>query len=106
MPRVVVTDLADADTARITHDITREAGHQVAGKYTDRIERLYEKRADYPESCQARPGLGAHIRVGVVYPYLVIYRYIRGNDTVSIIRVVDGRRKLTRKLVLGWSNEP
>ena len=78
MPRVVVTELADADTARITHDIAREAGHQVAGKYSDRIERLYEKLADYPESCQAAPRARrpTYASVGIVYPYLVIYRYV------------------------------
>jgi plasmid stabilization system protein ParE len=31
----------------------------------------------------------------------VIYRHARGEDTVSIIRVLDGRRKITRKLVQG-----
>jgi toxin ParE1/3/4 len=101
MARVVITDLADADTADILEEITREAGHRIARKYNARIESLYERLADHPESCQARPKLGAHIRVGVVYPYLVIYRHVSGDDTVSIIRVVSGRRKLTRKLLHG-----
>jgi toxin ParE1/3/4 len=99
MARVVVTDLADADTAKILEELTREAGHRVAGKYNARLEKIYERLADHPESYQARPKLGAHIRVGVVYPYLVIYRHARGEDTASIIRVVDGRRKITRKLL-------
>jgi toxin ParE1/3/4 len=48
----------------------------VASQYNARIEVLYDKLADFPESCQTRPRLGAHIRVGVVDPYLVIYRYL------------------------------
>jgi toxin ParE1/3/4 len=101
MARVIITDLADADTARILEYLTREAGHRVATKYVARLEGLYETIASHPESCQARPKLGAHIRAGVVHPYLVIYRHARGEDRVSIIRVLDGRRKITRKLVQG-----
>jgi toxin ParE1/3/4 len=52
-----------------------------------------------PESCQARPNLGAHVRVGVMHPYLAIYRYATGSDTVSIIRILHGRRKITRQLL-------
>jgi toxin ParE1/3/4 len=77
MARVIVTDAADADTAKILEQILRDAGPRTASKYNARIESLYRRLADHPESCQARPQLGAHIRVGV-YPYLVIYRHARG----------------------------
>ena len=101
MARVIVTDLADADTAKMLTDIASDAGFLVAIKTNARIEDLYERLADHPESCQARPELGAHIRVGVVFPYLVIYRHITGGDTVSIIRIIHGRRKITRKILRG-----
>ena len=99
--RVIITDLADADTAEILAGIAREAGYRAAEKYNFRIERLYDRLAEHPDSCEARPRLGAHIRVGVVVPYLVIYRHAIGDDTVSIVRVVHGRRKITRKLLQG-----
>ncbi len=101
MARVIVSDLADADTARILGDIAREAVHLVAAKYNARIEMLYDTLADFPESRQPRPKLGAHIRVGVVSPYLVIYRYAKSDDTISIIRVAHGRRELSRKFSRG-----
>jgi plasmid stabilization system protein ParE len=101
MTRVIVTELADADTAEILADITREAGYRAAEKYNLRIESLYDRLAEHPDSYEARPKLGAHIRVGVVVPYLVIYRHAAGEDTVSIVRVVHGRRKITRKLLHG-----
>jgi toxin ParE1/3/4 len=85
--------------AGILSNIAREAGYSVASKYHTLIERLYAKLADYPEGFQTRPKLGPHVRVGIVYPYLVIYRHVRGEDTVSIVRVVDGRRKITRELL-------
>ena len=101
MVRVIVTDLADADTAKIMDELARDAGPLVASDYNARIEALYERLANAPEGYQARPKLGANIRVGVVFPYLVIYRYLKSDDTVSIIRVIDGRRNITRRLVRG-----
>jgi len=73
----------------------------VASHYIADIEALYDNLADFPESCQARPKLGAHIRVGVVVPYIVVYRYLKADDTVSIIRVAHGRRSITRKFLHG-----
>ena len=99
--RVVVSDLADADTAKMLDDITREAGYLVAGRYNADLENLYERLADYPDSCQARSELGAHVRVGMVHPYLVIYRHPKGSDTVGIVRILHGSRRITRKLLKG-----
>lgn len=99
MARVIVSDLADEDTAAMLGDIAREAGHLVADRYNAELGSLFDRLADYPESCQTRPNLGAHVRVGVMHPYLVIYRYAIGSDTVSIVRILHGRRKITRKLL-------
>ena len=97
--RVIVTDLADADTAQILDEIIREAGYRAADKFNARVEDLYDRLGSHPDSCQARPKLGANIRVGVVHPYLVIYRHAEGADTASIIRIIHGRRKITRRLL-------
>jgi toxin ParE1/3/4 len=42
-----------------------------------------------------RGNLGSDIRIGVVPPYLVIYRHAKSDDTVTVLRVVQGRRKNT-----------
>jgi toxin ParE1/3/4 len=73
MANVIITDPADADTAMISEGLTRNAGARVAEAYNAKFEHLYDQLADHPGSCQARPNLDAHIRVGVVNPYLVIY---------------------------------
>jgi len=57
--------------------------------------------AAFPESCQARPSLGPNIRVGVVTPYLVIYRYLESKEQVSVIRIVHGRRNITQEVLRG-----
>jgi toxin ParE1/3/4 len=90
--RVIVTDLADADTAQILDEMDREAGYRAADRFNARVEDLYDRLGSHPDSCQARPKLGPNIRVGVVHPYL-------GVDTASIIRIIHGRRKITRRLL-------
>lgn len=61
MTRVIVTDLADADTAEILAEIAREAGYRAAEKYNFRIESLYDRLAEHPDSCEARAeARGAH----------------------------------------------
>ncbi|HEY5225999.1 MAG TPA: type II toxin-antitoxin system RelE/ParE family toxin [Methylovirgula sp.] len=101
MVRIVVTALADADVADILADLNSEAGSVTAERFNARFERLYERLADHPDSGPLRPILGSHIRIGVVFPYIVIYRHVEGADTVSLIRVLHGRRRFTRKLLRG-----
>jgi toxin ParE1/3/4 len=38
--------------------------------------------------------LGKEIRVGIVFPYLVIYRHSVADDTVTVLRVIHGRRNI------------
>jgi toxin ParE1/3/4 len=43
--------------------------------------------------------LGSNIRIGIVSPYIVIYRHSEGDDTVTLLRIVHGRRKITGKML-------
>jgi toxin ParE1/3/4 len=90
--RVVVSELADADLAAIIPVIAREAGVATAEKYARRFESLFDRLAAYPECCPIRRNLGPNIRVGVVFPYIVVYRREDADDLVSIIRTLHGRR--------------
>jgi toxin ParE1/3/4 len=99
--RVIVSELADADTKDILAEIEREAGCSIAAKYNARFEKLYDRLAEHPESCEAHPELGAHIRVGVITPYLVIYHYNGTARVVRVIRVLHGRRRVTSGLLHG-----
>ena len=99
MLHVVISDLAKADTLEILRRLAEVAGYAVAEKYADRFDRLYDRLAVNPEIYQARRRLGPGVRIAVVFPYLVAYRYRRGGATLSIVRVVHGRRRLTRSLL-------
>jgi toxin ParE1/3/4 len=55
--------------------------------------------AEHPDSGAPRPALGANIRIGLVSPYLIIYEHDAKPDTVTILRIVHGRRKITGALL-------
>jgi toxin ParE1/3/4 len=99
MARVVVTSAADADTCEIQTYLARNAGAVVASRYTMLFERLYERLAEYPDSGALRPALGHNIRVGVVAPFIVMYRHERDADTVTVLRIVHGRRRIAGNLL-------
>ncbi len=60
---------------------------------------LYDRLAEHPDSGAPRPGLGTDIRIGIVLPYIVIYRHHEADDIVTVLRVLHGRRNITAKLI-------
>lgn len=99
MAHLEVTIRAAFDTAAIATMLTDNAGAAVASRYLREIDALYERLIMFPQSGMRRQSLGRDIRIGVVDPYVVIYRYRL--DTVTVLRVLDGRRNITRRLVRG-----
>jgi toxin ParE1/3/4 len=95
MARVVIAATADADTAGILTYLALKAGKRIAVKYAELFEKLYDRLAVHPAIGALRPALGRNIRIGIVSPYIVIYRYTDNDDTVMVLRVVDGRRRIS-----------
>lgn len=91
--------MADQDMDDIIAYLDIEAGPSTADKYTALIEANYTQLADYPESGALRPKLGGAVRIGIVAPYIVIYEYMAAVDTVTILRIVHGSRRITAKLL-------
>jgi len=104
MARVIVSLLAQADTGYIAADLTDKAGHNVAAKYLASFEAIYERLAAHPDSGAPRPAIGRHVRIGIASPYIVIYEHDKASDTVTIFRVVHGRRRITGKMLLIGDN--
>jgi toxin ParE1/3/4 len=46
MPRVIITTLADANTAEILADLFDRAGQVVADKFNARFETMYDRLAE------------------------------------------------------------
>jgi toxin ParE1/3/4 len=103
MAQVILSDAADADTEDIFADLSAKAGQRTAAKYDRNFDRLYERLSDHPAIGAPRPGLGQGVRIGIVRPYIVIYRHDRANDEVTILRLVHGRRRITLALLGGAS---
>jgi toxin ParE1/3/4 len=98
MAGLIVSAQAELDPAAIVAMLTDKVGAGVATRYRRDFEDLFERLAMFPKSGARRPGLGRDARIGVVAPYVVVYDYQR--DTVMNLRIIDGRRNITRRLVL------
>lgn len=99
MAKVTISVRAQGDLQELLIDLGSRAGTSVTTRYQTDIYEFFSHVAAFPESCQARPRLGKDIRLGVVSPYSVLYRYDRNADHVLIIRILHGRRRLTRRLL-------
>jgi len=99
MARIIVTESASADQAAILDDLNAKAGARTAVRFRSLFGSLYDRLTSHPEIGALRPALGANIRVGVVWPYLVIYQYAQEHDAVTVLRIVHGRRKITGRML-------
>jgi plasmid stabilization system protein ParE len=99
MTRLVVTADAAADTDDILAFLVREAGAGVAAKYAGQFRATLERLLLWPESGAPRPHLGEAVRIAVVSPYVLIYEYDRGDDTLALLRILHGRRNITDQLL-------
>jgi len=106
MAHVVVTDAASFDQAGILTDLHDKAGITTVVKFRLLFKELYDLLARHPEIGALRPALGAGIRIGIVPPYVVFYRYDRGGDIVRILRLLHGRRRVTRASLTGRDPAP
>ena len=91
MARVAARPRATADIVRY---LRHHAGSAFSDKYRGDFRTAFRRLADYPESGSPRPALGHEIRIVTVRPYVVLHRFDRARDTVFVLRVLHGRRRL------------
>lgn len=99
MARVLLTSLADADIDSVIADLGARAGRRTAEKYVAAFDQLFLRLAEYPLSGSPRKILGPHIRVALVWPYVVIYDYQQTGDVVMILRILYGHREISRRIL-------
>ncbi len=90
--RIAFTARAYADLGVIQLYLAEPARSYVATKDDHDFETLFDRLRDHPLSGAPRSALGRNIRIGVVSPYIVIYRYSGG--IVLVLRVIDRRRRI------------
>ena len=62
--------------------------------------------SDIPKAAHRARKLGPTVRIGVVFPYVVFYRYAAADDAVLVLRVLNGRRKITRRVLQQPRSQP
>jgi toxin ParE1/3/4 len=97
MTRVIVSALADSDRSNIIEYLAANAGHATAGRYNAAFKATFERLADFPDSGSPRQALGPSTRIALVHPFVVIYDHV--DDTVTILRILHGKRNITRDLM-------
>ena len=97
MTLVVVSPKADADVDLMLERLQALAGPAVMRRYVQELDAIYERLAQFPDSGARRGSLGPHARIAVLSPYVIVYEHVNG--MVTIVRVLDGRRNITRRLV-------
>jgi plasmid stabilization system protein ParE len=97
MTRFVVTARAGIDVREILERLSDLAGPSVAERYARDLRAIYERLMMFPASGARRSSLGPFARIAVRDPYVVVYDHV--GEEVRIIRVLDGRRNITRRLV-------
>jgi toxin ParE1/3/4 len=99
MARLRLAPAAARDLQKITDDIVAAAGTPVALSFVGRMRRSLEGLVSFPGMGRLRPGFGPGVRSWVLYPYVAFYRQV-GSD-IEVIRILHGRRRLTRRSLRG-----
>jgi plasmid stabilization system protein ParE len=99
MTRVVLASLASLDQTYSLADLNTKAGKLTAEKFRRLFSALFRRLSDHPYSGVVRPDLGPNIRIGVVKHFVIIYRYREDDDVVTVLRLIDGRQDISKRLL-------
>ena len=99
MTRLVVSQEAEAVLGGILDYLELRAGAQTAAGYAERFRRTILLLVDFPAIGTLRSKLGQETRIAVVYPYILIYDFNPQVDTLVLLRIVHGRRNISKRLV-------
>ncbi|HEX4043041.1 MAG TPA: type II toxin-antitoxin system RelE/ParE family toxin [Xanthobacteraceae bacterium] len=99
MTHLVVTPQADADASTILAYLNSQAGSRVAETFARRFRETLTRLLQFPETGAPCPVFGPQARIAIVQPYLMIYDFIRADDTVTLLRILHGRRHITHRLL-------
>ena len=97
MARLRYTELARKDLRKIWFQIAEDSISK-ADAVVDRITSRCLRLVDFPESGPSRPGIAGDVRIVVVERWLATYRVTPNG--VQIVRIADGRRDLSRLVLL------
>lgn len=95
MADVVVTSPAVNDVDDILFYLLRHGGQAAVDSRRSKFEAAIRFLGTFPRIGAPRPRLGRGIRLLVASPYVVLHRYEPASDTVFVLRILHGRRRLS-----------
>lgn len=95
MATVDVAPRAAADVDGILVDQHGRGGRAAAARRQAEFNAAVRQLAHHPESGRRRPDIGPGLRSVLIHPYVLIYSYDPATDTVFVLRVLHGRRRLS-----------
>lgn len=98
MAKLIVSTEAQADVDEILTYLEHAAGPLVTLRYGERFLIAFRHLMDFPETGARRPQFGVDMRIWVIAPYVVFYRFAPADETIRVLRVLHGRRNITRQL--------
>jgi toxin ParE1/3/4 len=96
-PRVALFASGGRDLEKINTDISAAGGEAVARNFLARLRASLEKLPDFPRLGRQRPRFGRGVRSWAYAPYIAFYRAT--GEGVEIIRIIHGRRRITRETI-------
>jgi plasmid stabilization system protein ParE len=99
MATLIVSAQAGLDAAAAVAFLAEKAGSGGGARHAGDIEYLFERLMMFPASRARRPALGRAPRISIITPCIVIYDHPA--DDVIALRILDGRRNITRRLACG-----
>ena len=99
MTRLVISAKIKVDIAEIASQLEEKAGRATAERYLLQFARATRRLMEMPRCGASRPVLGLLTRRIVIRPYLLIYDYDHVEDTVILLRILHGRRRVTSAMV-------
>ena len=96
-PRYVLSFAAQRDLESLFDWIAGDTGPQAAAGALRRIAHKFEVLAAMPRIGRVQNGLDGAPRTFAVWPWIIFYTSADDGSGVLILRVVDGRRDLSRQ---------
>jgi plasmid stabilization system protein ParE len=97
MAGLIVSRETLADLDDILAYLTSVAGNLVVLRYGERFRAAFRHLMDFPATGAMRPRLASDMRIWVIAPYVVFYRFAIDDDTVRVLRILHGRRNVTKR---------
>ncbi len=99
MATVRISAQAVADFDAILEKLRRLAGARVAERYELQFEAEFDRMREFPGIGSPRSRYGPETHMCLVHPYLIFYDGGPDSETVRVLRILDGRRRITRRMI-------